>query len=55
MQSRGENYVPFGKRATPFFVCSPALEEEESVNRPLITNEKDSLYLSQTPETGGRV
>lgn len=46
--------VPFGKRTTPFLRLFPPLEEE-SVNRPLITNEKDSLYLRQTPESGGRV
>lgn len=53
-KKRRRKNVPFGKRTTPFLRLFPPLEEE-SVNRPLITNEKDSLYLSQTPESGGRV
>ena len=50
-ERKGAENVPFGKRTTPFLRLFPPLEEE-SVNRPLITNEKDSLYLSQTPESG---
>ena len=48
-QRRGERSV--WKENYPFLRLFPPLEEE-SVNRPLITNEKDSLYLSQTPESG---